>query len=101
MSNLCPQVKFSPLGPLFKMAQTVSSDVKGDISAPASDCMAWLDSIARAILGRLHLLWDYSPFEARAVRGDSSRRFELWFVFLVGGSASYGRVKCETICIAS
>ncbi|CAG7888165.1 unnamed protein product [Brassica rapa] len=44
MSNLCPQVKFSPLGPLFKMAQTISSDVKGDISAPASDCMEWLDS---------------------------------------------------------
>ncbi|ESQ55955.1 hypothetical protein EUTSA_v10025056mg [Eutrema salsugineum] len=44
MSNLCPQVKFSPVGPLFKMAQNISSDVKGDIAKPASDCMEWLDS---------------------------------------------------------
>jgi len=44
MSQLCPQAIISPVGPLFKMAQTLSSDVKGDISEPASDCMEWLDS---------------------------------------------------------
>ncbi|XP_010434978.1 PREDICTED: UDP-glycosyltransferase 84A3 [Camelina sativa] len=44
MSHLCPQAIISPVGPLFKMAQTISSDVKGDISEPAGDCIEWLDS---------------------------------------------------------
>ncbi|KAG7547459.1 UDP-glucuronosyl/UDP-glucosyltransferase [Arabidopsis suecica] len=44
MSQLCPQVIIKPIGPLFTMAKTISSDIKGDISEPASDCIEWLDS---------------------------------------------------------
>ncbi|VVB01064.1 unnamed protein product [Arabis nemorensis] len=44
MSHLCPEIIINPVGPLFKMAQTISSDIKGDISEPASDCIEWLDS---------------------------------------------------------
>ncbi|KAL1220587.1 UDP-glycosyltransferase 84A3 [Cardamine amara subsp. amara] len=44
MSHLCPHIMINPIGPLFKMAQTISSDIKGDISEPASDCIEWLDS---------------------------------------------------------
>ncbi|CAH8276554.1 unnamed protein product [Arabidopsis lyrata] len=83
MSNLCPQAIISPVGPLFKMAETISSDVKGDISEPASDCIEWLEE--RTIFSRLHLFWDYSQLEARADGGDRSWRFELWLVVLMGG----------------
>ncbi|EOA18786.1 hypothetical protein CARUB_v10007399mg [Capsella rubella] len=44
MSQLCPQVLIKPIGPLFTVAKTISSDIKGDISEPASDCIEWLDS---------------------------------------------------------
>ncbi|AEE83611.1 indole-3-acetate beta-glucosyltransferase like protein [Arabidopsis thaliana] len=44
MSQLCPQVNFNPIGPLFTMAKTIRSDIKGDISKPDSDCIEWLDS---------------------------------------------------------
>ncbi|EOA16557.1 hypothetical protein CARUB_v10004716mg [Capsella rubella] len=44
MSDLFPQAIFSPVGPLFKMAQTIGSDVKGDISEPTTDSVEWLDS---------------------------------------------------------
>ncbi|EOA18911.1 hypothetical protein CARUB_v10007541mg [Capsella rubella] len=44
MSKLCPQVTINPIGPLFMMAKTTNSDIKGDISEPASDCIEWLDS---------------------------------------------------------
>ncbi|CAN6988512.1 unnamed protein product [Brassica rapa subsp. trilocularis] len=44
MSQLCPEVIINPIGPLFMMAKTTSSDVKGDISDSANQCMEWLDS---------------------------------------------------------
>ncbi|VVA98857.1 unnamed protein product [Arabis nemorensis] len=42
MSNLCLPNVIRPLGPLYKMAKTVTSD--GDISEPRDQCMEWLDS---------------------------------------------------------
>ncbi|KAF2540576.1 hypothetical protein F2Q68_00030597 [Brassica cretica] len=44
MSQLCPEVIINPIGPLFMMANTTSSDIKGDISDSANQCMEWLDS---------------------------------------------------------
>ncbi|KAG2239159.1 hypothetical protein Bca4012_023927 [Brassica carinata] len=44
MSQLCPEVIISPIGPLFMMAKTTSSDIKGDISDSVNQCMEWLDS---------------------------------------------------------
>ncbi|KAL0689005.1 hypothetical protein Bca4012_088682 [Brassica carinata] len=44
MSQLCPEVIINPIGPLFMMAKTTSSDIKGDISDSANQCMEWLDS---------------------------------------------------------
>ncbi|KAJ0236633.1 UDP-glycosyltransferase 84A3 [Hirschfeldia incana] len=44
MSQLCPEVKIKPIGPLFMMAKTTSSDIKGDISDSVNQCMEWLDS---------------------------------------------------------
>ncbi|XP_019089658.1 PREDICTED: UDP-glycosyltransferase 84A4-like isoform X1 [Camelina sativa] len=44
MSQLCPQVIIKSIGPLFTVAKSISSDIKGDISEPASDCIEWLDS---------------------------------------------------------
>ncbi|KFK39632.1 hypothetical protein AALP_AA3G268800 [Arabis alpina] len=40
MSNLCRPNVIRPLGPLYKMAKTVT----GDISEPTDQCMEWLDS---------------------------------------------------------
>ncbi|KAL0727833.1 hypothetical protein Bca4012_023926 [Brassica carinata] len=44
MSQLCPEVIINPIGPLFMMAKTTSSDIKGDISDSVNQCMEWLDS---------------------------------------------------------
>ena len=44
MSQLCPEVIINPIGPLFMMAKTTSSDIKGDISDSANQCMDCLDS---------------------------------------------------------
>ncbi|CAH8317172.1 unnamed protein product [Eruca vesicaria subsp. sativa] len=44
MSQLCPEVIINPIGPLFMMAKTTSSDIKGDISGSLNQCMEWLDS---------------------------------------------------------
>ncbi|KAH0902771.1 hypothetical protein HID58_042274 [Brassica napus] len=44
MSQLCPEVIINPIRPLFMMAKTTSSDIKGDISDSANQCMEWLDS---------------------------------------------------------
>uniref|UniRef100_A0A1J3CBR0 Glycosyltransferase n=1 Tax=Noccaea caerulescens TaxID=107243 RepID=A0A1J3CBR0_NOCCA len=44
MSHLLPQVNISPVGPLFKMAQTISSDIKGDIAEHVGESIEWLDS---------------------------------------------------------
>ncbi|CAG7888160.1 unnamed protein product [Brassica rapa] len=44
MSQVCPEVIINPIGPLFMMAKTTSSDIKGDISDSANQCMEWLDS---------------------------------------------------------
>ncbi|XP_018471651.2 UDP-glycosyltransferase 84A3-like [Raphanus sativus] len=44
MSQLCPEVIISPIGPLFMMAKTTSSDIRGDISDSVNQCMEWLDS---------------------------------------------------------
>ncbi|KAL0738228.1 hypothetical protein Bca4012_014438 [Brassica carinata] len=41
MSNLCP---IKTVGPLFKVAKTVTSEVSGDICKPADQCLEWLDS---------------------------------------------------------
>ncbi|EOA18296.1 hypothetical protein CARUB_v10006803mg [Capsella rubella] len=41
MSTLCP---VKTIGPLFKVAKTITSDVSGDICKPADQCLEWLDS---------------------------------------------------------
>ncbi|EFH44460.1 hypothetical protein ARALYDRAFT_915253 [Arabidopsis lyrata subsp. lyrata] len=65
MSNLCPQAIISPVGPLFKMAETISSDVKGDISEPASDSnlkQEQMEEIAHGVLSSgLSFLWVVRP----------------------------------------
>ncbi|KFK39470.1 hypothetical protein AALP_AA3G248400 [Arabis alpina] len=44
MSHLCPDIICTPVGPLFKMAETISSNIKGDISKSTDHCIEWLDS---------------------------------------------------------
>ncbi|KFK39466.1 hypothetical protein AALP_AA3G248100 [Arabis alpina] len=44
MSQLCPEIICTPVGPLFKMAATISSDIKGDISEHVGESIEWLDS---------------------------------------------------------
>ncbi|KAL1197464.1 UDP-glycosyltransferase 84A2 [Cardamine amara subsp. amara] len=45
MSNLSPPGAIRPLGPLYKIAKTLTcDDTKGNISEPKDDCMEWLDS---------------------------------------------------------
>ncbi|CAA7040787.1 unnamed protein product [Microthlaspi erraticum] len=45
MSSLCP---VKTVGPLFKVAKTLASDVSGDICKPADQCLEWLDSRPRS-----------------------------------------------------
>ncbi|KAL1220585.1 UDP-glycosyltransferase 84A4 [Cardamine amara subsp. amara] len=44
MSKLCPQVIIKPIGPLFMMSKTISSDITGDISEHVGDSIEWLDT---------------------------------------------------------
>nr|BBI55602.1 flavonoid 6-C-glucosyltrasferase UGT84A57 [Eutrema japonicum] len=45
MSKLCP---IKTVGPLFKVAKTVISDVSGDFCKPSDQCLEWLDSRPRS-----------------------------------------------------
>ncbi|ESQ55951.1 hypothetical protein EUTSA_v10025055mg [Eutrema salsugineum] len=44
MSRLCPQLIINPIGPLFKMAHAISSDIKGNTSEHVDESIEWLDS---------------------------------------------------------
>ncbi|ESQ55953.1 hypothetical protein EUTSA_v10027288mg, partial [Eutrema salsugineum] len=44
MSRLCPEVIINPIGPLFKMAHAISSDIKGNTSKHVDESIEWLDS---------------------------------------------------------
>ncbi|CAL9225498.1 unnamed protein product [Arabidopsis halleri] len=63
MSHLCPQAIISHVGPLFKMAETISSDVKGDISEPATNVkQEQMEEIAHGVLSSgLSFLWVVRP----------------------------------------
>ncbi|ESQ55959.1 hypothetical protein EUTSA_v10025072mg [Eutrema salsugineum] len=45
MSKLCP---IKTVGPLFKVAKTVVTDVTGDFCKPSDQCLEWLDSRPRS-----------------------------------------------------
>lgn len=92
MSKVFP---IKTIGPVFKLAKTVISDVSGDFCKPSDECLEWLDSRPES-----SVVYISFGTVARTDGRDGLWSFEIGFIVLVGDQTSITRSEAGDSCRA-